>query len=464
MNSFISCVPLTRLPSRIKTYKLTEIGRAGRNGEDAIARAILIEEDAVAQNSLSHSNGCSKSQIAKFLTVVETATAGIIQDIPRDVLENLEFSELDICVPVTESINMSDLREETVETLLSIMEEDEFGNLLLVEGSMYDRCILTLKRRELEEVPEQVAKCVLKCGIKLNSSTSNAQLEEFGGTALDKGFHAYAKGNWMFSVLRVAHLMGQGCQPRHVFAALRRLECEGEIEVQLEPSKGKGFLTRLNKAAVAIFSKHVGAKKMGEEGRKEKVDGLAHALHERMMQQEANCERKIKDAFDTLFKLFKVSESSIAKAQDKGGADFAEKARKFRGDIFAHVVDSYFCSPSAEKATPNNDDEAELLLGKVTVPTICKAKMNESDLRRIARDVTNLRFDSRLENHNFVEGAVCMDDFDYAARASCNILHGIDLPRQPQSIWWGTQEWCAWRDYDYNDMLSLCQKVFGESS
>lgn len=48
--------------------------------------------------------------------------------------------------------------------------------------------------------------------------------------------------------------MGSGCQARHVFAALRRLEGIGELEVLVDLGvRGKGFGCKLNKAGVEVF-------------------------------------------------------------------------------------------------------------------------------------------------------------------------------------------------------------------
>ena len=49
---------------------------------------------------------------------------------------------------------------------------------------------------------------------------------------------------------------------------------------------------------------------------------------------------------------------------------------------------------------------------------------------------------------------------DYGARAICNILHGIDHPRLGQKILWNMGEWASWREFDYEEILENCRKIF----
>jgi len=239
------------------------------------------------QLSLAHSNGVSRTQIEQFVGVIDKAFAEVKSDgVPI-------VGAAQISVPVLESVNMCDLREEQIETLLSLLEENDFGNYLLLDGSLSDRCIVTLKKRTLEALApnEVVCQAILKCGVCVKDGNANKQLEEWGGTAADKGFHAYAHGNWAFSIVRAANLLGTGAQPRHVYAALRRLEWAGELETNLtEGVTGKGFLAILNQRGLDMFDKGEGER--GEVKEKSRR-ALIERLYYRMKEQETMAVEKV---------------------------------------------------------------------------------------------------------------------------------------------------------------------------
>jgi len=118
------------------------------------------------------------------------------------------------------------LLEESIKTLLSLLEEEEFCSLLFLDSGLPDKCVITLKKRTLEKLVElkgdSLAKCLLKCGTKLGDGQSDSEKKwkSYAGTAMQKEFHAYTLGDYSFSAMRAAGILGQGAEPRHVYAAL----------------------------------------------------------------------------------------------------------------------------------------------------------------------------------------------------------------------------------------------------
>ena len=107
------------------------------------------------------------------------------------------LSNLDISVPVLDCIASTDLKEESVETLLPSLEEEEVCSLLFFDSGLPDKCVITLKKRTLEKLVElkgdSLAKCLLKCGAKLGDGQSDSEKKwkSYAGTAMQKKFHAY---------------------------------------------------------------------------------------------------------------------------------------------------------------------------------------------------------------------------------------------------------------------------------
>ncbi|GMH82374.1 hypothetical protein TrST_g12566 [Triparma strigata] len=429
------------LPKSFEHY-IQEIGRAGRDGSPVLARALVLREDVVVQHSLSHSNGISRSQIERFLSVVENAVTDVIQDIPEDVREGIQFSELDVSVPLLQSINKCDLREETVETLLSLMEESEFGSLLHLEGGLPDRCVVILKRRTIDKIEEPVTKCISRVGSEVGGASANAKLQEEGGTAMEKGFHAYALGNYAFSVTRVANAMGSGCQPRHVFAALRRLEGQGELEVLVDLGvRGKGFGCKLNKAGVEAFWRNG----RDEQARSTVVETVCNKLAGRMEEQETAATSKVEEIWSILYRMFDMNKKS-------------EWRRSDRIKVFGHIVRSYFEATSS----PSSPSPLSSSLSSISVPPVLQSSFSDSDLRRLSREISSLRSDSRLSPSSYVPGSISISHAnDYGARCITNLLHGIDLPRQPMSMWWGTSEFGCRKDWDYKVIHKTVEEAFG---
>ena len=442
------------LPKSFEHY-VQEIGRAGRDGEEAKARCVVIREDAVAQRSLSHGGGVERVQVERFLDVVKEATAEVVGDVPEEFREGIVFGELDVAVPVMEAVVRCDIMEETVETMVSLMEEEGFGRLLKLDGSMVDRVTVTMKKRPLEELQEPVAKCIVRCGTKVEGGGADNRLEELGGTAMDKGFFAYAKGNWKFGVVRVANAMGQGCAPRHVYAALRRLENLGELEVTVDTSaRGRGFLVNLNKGGVECFREG--------KGRSE-IEGK---LWERMKEQEESAKKKVDEVWAILWKLFRDAKDEAGRKKGDGegeeeeeeeeGEEKEKRMVERRKEVFSEIVVGYFQGKKRSEEIRNK-------LDGIKVPKINMAVIGDPEIRRMVRDANNLRNDQAFDGALFPKDAVTMNGRgckDYAARAICNVLHGLDHPRLSPTVMWGMGEWQSWREFDYEEVLEACKKVF----
>lgn len=164
---------------------------------------------------------------------------------------------INVSIPLQQSAHAYDCKPETIETLLSLLELRAEGKVALahVEGTSYDCATIAPKRRRMDEIAkkEPLAQVILACGTcveppagesvltdrSLYGHNNSAAVNRTGPTQVVG--HSY--GTYTISVAKCANLLGPAAEPRHVFAALRRLQSTGELEVSVDTSAGGRALT-----------------------------------------------------------------------------------------------------------------------------------------------------------------------------------------------------------------------------
>jgi ATP-dependent DNA helicase Q4 len=249
----IDAVVHMNLPSSLEHY-MQEIGRAGRDGRASRAISLPVTDEVTLRHSLSHSNLISESQVVALLRMLDASLKEVCDD-NELTPSGSDHRRVFIGVPVDTSATALDCKIETVETLLSLMEADEVcSTFLSFEGRVNDIVTVVLKRSPLQqlEAREQVARCILKCGRKI-PQVHQSEANDGDGmsykvarvTSRSCGVESYE-----FSVSRCTNLMGQMAEPRHVYAALRRLQSMGEIELVFD-SKGYALQLQIDLAGFA---------------------------------------------------------------------------------------------------------------------------------------------------------------------------------------------------------------------
>ena len=236
-------------------HYLQEIGRAGRDGRQAQAIALPTLEEIPIRHSLVHSNFISKSQIRALLFALKRIVDDFnCQDGARS---------LNIAIPVESMVLECDCKMETIETLLSILEQHGGDNPLLhVEGFNYDKATIALKKRSLEKLAEkeQLAACIQRvatcCDPPIGGEREDqAQVSHQKTESFQRHFLAYSQGSYAFSVAKCANAMGPSAESRHVFAALRRLQSSSELELALDTSaKGRVILVKISEEGLSCFN------------------------------------------------------------------------------------------------------------------------------------------------------------------------------------------------------------------
>ena len=141
-----------------------------------------------------------------------------------------------------------------------MLEQSEAGSLVSVEGVSYDNVVIAPKRQRLSKLVERedTVRAIQQCAVCLEPPAGEASCTTSGTQdehlRRDKRMVGSSFGSYSFSVTDCSNCLGIGAEPRHIFAALRRLEASGEIDMVLDnTSKGRTLNLKLTPAGMRFF-------------------------------------------------------------------------------------------------------------------------------------------------------------------------------------------------------------------
>jgi hypothetical protein len=376
---------------------------------------------------------------------------------------------LHIALPVQSTVRACDCKPETIETFLSLIERIGGENpLLQIEGYNYDGATIALKKRTLKKLAERepvaisiqaVSQCVeiplSEVGADTQTTVSTSGLP----SSFQRQFVAYSKGSHSFSISQCANRLGPTAEPRHVFAALRRLQSSNELEFVLDTSeRGRIFQLKISETGFGVFqSKEYGAME----------EHLVNTIFESFSSSSDSGATKF---LDMHYILDQVAESSSNSSLDSDGASAdGSVPEKSLGLVrFQELTERYF----------GKGLESERLAAEGLLPASF-SKIRDKELKidalSLLRDLPPLFQQQQTNNGNNgtaskanpPEHLKLGDKADYTALAITKFLHGMDTPRTP--FWtfrqyplfgkWKTVDFCLVHDFICNVLETRSQTI-----
>lgn len=406
-------------------HYIQEIGRAGRDGRDAKAIALVLSDEIYIRHSMAHSDQVCLSQVKALLSVLDQRLQSAIKTLSTS---RSKTSPLYICFPLAASETRCGFKGETAETLISMLEQsgktDE--SMLIVDGVSYDAATISPLRCRLEELAtkEATIQAILQCATCVESPLCDGRNSEFGSA----GGNTY--GSFAFSVSECCNCLGEGAEPRHVFAALHRLEKTGVVNYVLKTSPKDRVLS------INVCSH--GLERLYNE--KETFECCAAELYERFTATIDSGAKKVADLHRIL--------TTVADVKDSDPIILGAKSRRL--EVFQTMIREYF---AATDPIEGESDRPDVNLNK--------AELSRDSQAALAY-LSDVEHSSPLDSMSLRVKDATVPDF--TAMTIAKFLHGLAPHSMPYTLLRHHPLFGRHQRAKFSDVLRATRSVFNVNS
>lgn len=416
-------------------HYVQEIGRAGRGGQQARAIALVLHDEVLVRHSLAHSDLVCRSQCEAVLRLLKLRIDDAIAKLPE---HRTKADPVTVAFPLSLMENGCDCKAETIETILSLFEQREIGKELLnVEGAFYDRAEVAPKHEALQSLAEgeDVLAAILSCATCTESPLGHGSaIEDWTESRLEAMTNDKSRvsgnrfGVHSFSISECSNLVGSTAEPRHVFAAMRRLQDKGVVEFNLKTSpENRCLQVRMTLDGMAAFGS--GA-----------IDALASEAFERLSATISSTSQKVLDLQEI---LQQVSKNYLSPPVKLGG-----KSKSL--EIFQDLTSQYLNGLNADATgKPKSDDPFRKQPNMIEI-----ARDAQIALQHLSQVQLSLKSTS---------GSLRFGDFattDYTSLSVTKFLHGLAPPSIPSALLRHHPVFGRWQDVRFREVHDMIKSLF----
>ncbi len=424
------------MPTSIEGY-VQEIGRAGRDGKEAYCHVLFSDSDFRSHHSLAHSNGLELVQIRGLLRTIfcieekegEAMTSSNMGAVVRHVSVRLK----DVCTRL-------DLREEVVETLLSLLEVAS-RKMVRLRGTILDHCVIEFQKKKPSIIAElnAIIAAVCKVGVEVNNN----------GPPDASGRSGYSHGCLQVGLIDVTRVLGGEFSPYNVLKELRRLRDEGEIEYSLS-----------ERSYHVTLDCYHGKKTWFDN---QKLNVLAEALLGQMRDSEASEVRRVEE-------MYSVLSSSVTTTDDLSNntTTLCDRrsvlAKKKEASFLQDRITQYFKVEQCRQHELQQQNQGEAEDEEKTIDNSIVVELPHDEMVKhqsmLQHDAAILMSDPTFRGVVGNDGRTCphswiLKDKAALSRAIARFFHGIGSVAFPSLTWRQNPLWRRYVHLSFEDILSV---------